>query len=189
MGLSIAKHLTELHGGTLTAASPGIDKGATFTVNLPLVPIHVSEEIEAAESRNQAIDQAAAVGDLNSIRVLVLDDEPDSLEIVRVILDRAGAEVRTASSVDHAFELLNQFAPDVILSDIGMPHHDGYEFIARLRSQPAGRGVPAVALTALARTEDRTRALRAGFQMHVAKPVDARELIAVVQNLAALRRS
>ena len=124
---------------------------------------------------------------MSGVRVLVVDDEADSAEIVRRILKRTGAAVCTAGSMEEALAEFARFAPDVVLSDIGMPGHDGYELIARLRELPGGRTIPAVALTALARTEDRTRALRAGFQLHVPKPVDSAELIAVVQNLAALR--
>ena len=117
----------------------------------------------------------------------MVDDEQDSVTIVQRILERRGAQVRGANSMNEALAKFAQFSPNVILSDIGMPGNDGYELISRLRGMPGGRFVPAVALTALARGEDRTRVLRAGFQMHVAKPVDFNELVAVVQNLAALR--
>ena len=125
--------------------------------------------------------------DLAGVKVLVVDDEADSARRHPALLERSGAEVRTASSMDEALAEFARFSPHVVLSDIGMPGHDGYELIARLRALPGARSVPAVALTALARSEDRTRALRAGFQMHVAKPANPDELIAVVQNLAALR--
>lgn len=128
-----------------------------------------------------------AESDLTGIKVLVVDDEEDSVAAVERFLKRRGAEVRGTGSMHEALREFTRFAPHVVLSDIGMPEHDGYELIARLRALPGGRMVPAVALTALARTEDRTRALRAGYQLHVAKPVDFEELIAVVQNLASLR--
>jgi len=185
LGLSIVKHLTELHGGNVRAASEGVGRGATFTVCLPLQPL---QEEDAAEAlRHTEVDQAAVKGDLNGINVLVVDDDKDSVTIVRRILERRGAQVCGANSMNEALALFATFSPNVILSDIDMPGNDGYELIRRLRATPGGRAVPAVALTALARGEDRTRALRAGFQMHVPKPVDFNELVTVVQNLAALR--
>ena len=143
---------------------------------------------ETAEARRNAeIDRAAMKSELTGIKVLLVDDEEDSVTIVRRILERRGALVRSANSMNEALAEFATFSPNVILSDIGMPGNDGYELISRLRAMPGGRAVPAVALTALARGEDRTRALHAGFQMHVTKPVDFNELVAVVQNLASLR--
>jgi PAS domain S-box-containing protein len=187
LGLSIVKHLTELHGGNVRVASQGVGRGATFSVCLPLQSVQDQSAIAPDAERNAAVDNATPRADLNGIKVLVIDDEHDSVTIVRRILERCGAEVRGANSMNDALGEFAQFCPDVVLSDIGMPGNDGYELIGRLRSMPGGRAVPAVALTALARSEDRTRALRAGFQMHVAKPVDFTELVAVVQNLASLR--
>jgi len=187
LGLSIVKRLTELHGGNVRVTSDGVGRGATFIVCLPLQSLHEQFADAAEARRNEEVDRAAIRLDLNGIKVLVVDDEHDSVTIVRRILERRGAQVRSANSMNEALAEFAQFAPNVILSDIGMPGNDGYELISRLRGMPGGRTVPAVALTALARGEDRTRALRAGFQMHVAKPVDFNELVAVVQNLAALR--
>ena len=187
LGLSIVKRLTELHGGNVRVTSDGVGRGATFIVCLPLQSLHEQFADAAEVRRNEEVDRAAIRPDLNGIKVLVVDDEQDSVTIVRRILERRGAEVRSANSMNEALAEFAQFSPNVILSDIGMPGNDGYELISRLRGMPGGRTVPAVALTALARGEDRTRALRAGFQMHVAKPVDFNELVAVVQNLAALR--
>ena len=187
LGLSIVKHLTELHGGYVRAASDGVGRGATFSFFLPLQSLHEEAEDAAEDRRNAEVDRQAIKADLEGIKVLVVDDEQDSVTIVRRILERRGARVRGANSMNEALAEFATFSPNVILSDIGMPGNDGYEFINRLRAMPGGRSVPAVALTALARGEDRTRALRAGFQMHVAKPVDFSELVAVVQNLAALR--
>ncbi|MBA3961567.1 MAG: PAS domain S-box protein [Chthoniobacterales bacterium] len=187
LGLAIVKHLTELHGGAVCAASDGADQGAAFTVSLPLQPLRQEPEALAAADRNAAVDGSAITADLHGVKVLVVDDEDDSVAAVLRILRRRRAEVRGAHSMAAALEAFTDFAPDVVLSDIGMPEHDGYELIARLRALPGGRAIPVVALTALARSEDRTRALRAGFQMHVAKPVDFTELVAVVQNLASLR--
>lgn len=187
LGLSIVRHLVELHGGTVRAESPGIDKGATFRVSLPLVPARGEPSLASAEKRNSEVDEALADEDLNGTKVLIVDDDPDSLGIISRILTRRGAIVRTALSMKEALAHVEQFAPDLLVSDIGMPDHDGYELISRVRALPAGRAVPAVALTALARSEDRTRVLRAGFQMHLPKPVDATELVAVVRNLANLK--
>jgi CheY-like chemotaxis protein len=184
LGLSIVKHLTELHGGTVSAASEGPGKGAVFGVCLPLQPVRYEHEMAAQERRKAQVDAEAAKSDLSGVKVLVVDDEEDSLGIVKRLLEGNGAKVGVATCMQEALDKFRRFSPDLVLSDIGMPEHDGYELIRRLRGLPGGRTVPAVALTALARTEDRTRALQAGFQMHVAKPVDFAELLAVVQNLA-----
>ena len=187
LGLSIAKHLTELHGGSLRAASPGVDRGASFTIHLPLLPIQQDDKHASVSKRNADVDGALGKNNLKGVRVLAVDDEPDSLGIVKLILERSGATVSAAGSMEEALAEFDRCAPHVIVSDIGMPGHDGYELITRIRKLPGGRAIPAIALTALARTEDRTRALRAGFQVHMAKPVEAAELLAVVENLASLR--
>ena len=187
LGLAIVKQLTELHGGTVRAYSAGEGLGATFVVHLPLSPARCEVGRKDREGRDAAVDRAFADADLRGIKVLAVDDDVDSGGVVRRILARGGAEVRGANSMEEALAAFAEFSPDIILSDIGMPAHDGYELISRVRELPGGRAVPAVALTALARGEDRARALRAGFQMHVAKPVDASELLAVVRNLASLR--
>ena len=121
------------------------------------------------------------------IRVLAVDDDADSVDVVKRILASRRAEVRTAASVAEAMATLQTFIPDVILSDIGMPHQDGYDFIRHLREDPCFAGIPAVALTALARVEDRTRARNAGYQSHVAKPLAAAEVVAVVRSLGRLK--
>jgi CheY-like chemotaxis protein len=153
-----------------------------------LVAAHIQPDRDAASARNAAVDEMIRTDhDLDGIKILAVDDEPDSALVLKRILEKLHAHVQTAGSMDEALQQFAAFSPDIVLSDIGMPVHDGYELIARLRQLPGGKTIPAVALTALARTEDRTRALRAGFQMHVAKPVDVAELVAVVQNLAPLR--
>jgi PAS domain S-box-containing protein len=187
LGLSIVKHLTELHGGNVRVTSDGLDQGATFIINLPLQAVRPEPEELIDDERRASLDMAAKKSDLTGIRVLIVDDEDDSIEIVGRILERKGAEVRTARSMVQALGEFVRFSPQVLITDIGMPEHDGYELLARLRELPGGRSVPAVALTAMARNEDRIRALRAGFHLHIVKPVDFTELVAVVQNLAALQ--
>jgi CheY-like chemotaxis protein/anti-sigma regulatory factor (Ser/Thr protein kinase) len=187
LGLAIVKNLVELHGGVTHAKSAGGGQGTTFVVSLPLLPARQEEHRSKAEARNAAVDEAAPEQNLAGITVLVVDDEPDCSAVLRRILERNGARVTTAGSMDEALASLADSTPNILLSDIGMPDHDGYELIARVRALPAGRKLPAVALTALARAEDRTRALRAGFQMHISKPVEAGELLAAVANLAALQ--
>jgi PAS domain S-box-containing protein len=188
IGLSIVKHLVELHGGTIAAKSGGLGHGATFCIQLPLIPAH-EEGPSDSERRASEVDGAMVEEDLKGITVLVVDDDEDSSEVVCRILTRRGAVVRAAHSMEKALAEIRASVPDVLLSDIGMPEHDGYELISRVRALREGRRIPAVALTALVRSEDRTRSLRAGFQMHVGKPVDAAELVAVIRNLADLRES
>lgn len=188
LGLSLVKQFTELHGGSVRVESEGTGHGATFTICLPLQPVRHDPEAVADAERIAALDRTAIEPNLSGVKVLVVDDEEDSLSVVKRILERRGADVRGSTTMHEALGEFVQFGPDVVVSDIGMPEHDGYELISRLRQLPGGRSVPAVALTALARGEDRTRALRAGFQLHLAKPVDFAELVAVVQNLAALKK-
>ncbi|HEY0375860.1 MAG TPA: ATP-binding protein [Pyrinomonadaceae bacterium] len=189
LGLSIVRHLVELHGGTVHAESAGEGQGATFAVRLPLVAAQKSEEgWVAAAVRAPAVDAQRAVecpDKLDGLRVLVVDDEPDTLDLIKFLLGQCGAEVATAKSAAEALGLFEEVAPDVIISDIGMPGEDGYELIRRVRELPPERGgrTPAVALTAYARAADRLRVLRSGYQMHVAKPVELAELVAVVANV------
>ncbi len=183
IGLSLVKQLVELHAGTVHAMSPGIGLGATFTVILPV-------SVAQAESPRRAVPaedpREGIPPDLAGIKVLAVDDDRDSLEVLRRILTSQGAQVRTAASGEEALEVFHAFSPHVVLSDIGMPVQDGYELIRSIRRLPNGAVVPAAALTALARADDRMRALHAGFQTHVAKPVAAAEVVAVVRSLASL---
>jgi PAS domain S-box-containing protein len=188
LGLSIVKHLAELHGGSVRVASEGLGKGATFFVSFPLQPARDQSPETDLFSHPQR-DEEAFSPDLAGVKVLVVDDEAESVAIVQRLLERRGAEVRGSRSVQAALDEFAAFSPHVVVTDIGMPEHDGYELISSLRALPDGRAVPAIALTALARNDDRTRALRAGFQMHLPKPVDFTELVAAVRNLAAIRRS
>jgi CheY-like chemotaxis protein len=190
LGLAIVRHLVELHGGTISAESGGAGHGATFTVSLPVAPLHLWER-EGERVRPATRDTLPSYEcpeRLDGLRVLVVDDEPDARELLSVGLGQCGAEVTVASSAREALEALAEVKPHVLVSDIGMPEEDGYELIRRVRalSAEAGGEVPAVALTAYARTEDRLRALREGYQMHVAKPVELAELVAVMSSL--LRR-
>lgn len=182
LGLSIAKHLTELHGGKLSVASLGLGHGAIFTLDLPLIAVHPNGFRDNEHSAG-ALGKATLAG----VKVLAVDDDVDTIDVIGRILRAGGADVETASSMQEALAEYDRVRPHVILSDVGMPLHDGYEFIAKIRSSSGGGAVPVIALTALARDEDRNRALHSGFQMHLAKPVDARELIAAVKNLASLR--
>jgi PAS domain S-box-containing protein len=187
LGLAIAKHLVELHGGTVTAASKGPGEGATFVVTLPLAPPE-SERARSGKSSLQATNERASrPSGLDGIRVLVVDDEVDARELVTMLLREAGAETVEAGSVSSALAAVDRSPPDVLVSDIGMPLEDGYSLLRKLRSRPpeAGGNVPAIALTAFTRGEDVARSSEAGFARHLAKPVEPAELVAAVRQLAA----
>ncbi|MFN6583342.1 MAG: PAS domain S-box protein [Aulosira sp. ZfuVER01] len=187
LGLAIVRHLVELHGGTVSAESPGIGQGATFIVNLPMRAVYVENTISVLSDRsiNSEISPNNPLS-LEGVRVLVVDDEQDARQLLTTVLSQSGAQVMTVASAAEALIAVPQFHPDVLVSDIGMPEADGYTLIRQLRSLPSEQGgqIPAVALTAYARSEDRTRALLAGFQLHIPKPVNPAELVAVVANLA-----
>ena len=190
LGLSIVKQLIELHGGSVSAKSAGKGLGSTFRITLPVVAaVEHSEESHAARHHpSHSADSKAPKGeldtDLTGVRVLVVDDERDSRALIQHLLEDCNAQVTTASSADDAIKLLMQNAPNVLISDIGMPGKDGYELIRRIRALPLGHAtIPAIALTAYARIEDRLKAIHAGFQLHLSKPVEPIELIAMVQSL------
>ena len=191
LGLAIARRIVELHGGRIEAFSPGEGKGSTFRVKLPIMIVHTEAETDRRE--HPRIDTRRAPAEfptLPDICVLVVDDDPDALGLVREILESAGARVRTATSARDAIESIEQDAPDVLVSDLGMPGMDGYEMIQRIRRMEGpAKDLPAAALTAYARSEDRAKALRLGFEMHLAKPIDPSELIAAVASLARRRRA
>ncbi len=189
LGLAIVKQLVEMHGGSVRARSGGRDKGSTFIVTLPVaahfgepsvqmpaVSMLASREISARESRES----------ISGVKVLVVDDDADARDLVRRLLEAGGAKVSIAASAAEAVEVLQRERPDVLVSDIGMPGEDGYSLMKRVRALTADAGgkTPAIALTAYARTEDRMNSLRAGFQYHVAKPLEPLELMVVVASAA-----
>jgi PAS domain S-box-containing protein len=188
LGLAIVRHIVELHGGTVVAESAGEGRGATFRVKLPRRLFARPEETGRRQLALEGADEQVYPR-LDDLRVLVVDDEPDSNEVVGALLTACGAEVRVAGSAAEARDVLNRWLPDVIVSDIGMPGEDGFEFLTKLRR---GSGevsdVPAIALTAYATTDDRVRIFSAGFQVHVVKPIDAGELVAAVGSTARPRR-
>ena len=187
LGLAIVKNLVEMHGGVVLATSDGLEKGATFTVRLPLAPQGAGEVKVAGNGHGRASSHADSTSHvLDGLVVLVVDDEPDARELLQHFLESAGARTTLAANVDDAMQALsNGDRPDIIVSDIGLPDRDGYEFIRRVRRlRGAVADVPAAAVTALSRSEDRRRALMAGYQTHLAKPIDENELVAVVATLA-----
>ncbi|MBD2308213.1 response regulator [Chroococcidiopsis sp. FACHB-1243] len=212
LGLAIVRYLVEMHGGSVAVESLGEGQGATFTVLLPLMGMESRESVGAHSSApglgNRKSDKEEAKAmflpqppqppqlsssphpssltplPLNNLRVLVVDDEPDSCEVIAVILQTSGAKTYTAGSVQAALQALEAFQPDLLVSDIGMPGEDGYALIRQLRTKTtAQRQIPAIAMTGFARLEDRTQAIAAGFQRHLPKPIDPDTLIAVVTDL------
>ncbi|MGN6626702.1 MAG: hybrid sensor histidine kinase/response regulator, partial [Tepidisphaeraceae bacterium] len=184
IGLSIVKHLVELHGGCVDAASLGEGRGATFAIHLPC--LSETEGLSPEAALEQLPVNAADHPSLAGLTILVVDDEPDSRVLVRSILEACGARVLVAPSVGEAMSLVRSQRPSILISDIGMPGEDGYDLIRQVRrlTPEEGGRIPAAALTAFARAEDRTRALRAGYQTHIAKPVEPMELTAVIASLA-----
>jgi signal transduction histidine kinase len=182
LGLAIVRHLVEQHGGRVSAESPGARGGSTFTISLPVATVKESAEASHDAGRPSHISPKDGAPPLEGVRVLVVDDQPDARELLALVLGRAGAEVLTASSAAEARELYEREGADVLVSDVGMPVEDGYSLVARIRSTPAGF-VKAVALTAYAAEEDRRRSLDAGFDAHIAKPVEPGELVDLIAGL------
>lgn len=186
LGLAISKQLVELHGGQIQAKSLGEGQGATFVVTLPLVIRPPKELSERVHPTSGEPDDSVPIPRLDGIRALVVDDEEDGAELIRRILENQGASVTTAASCAEALQLLDKSQPDVLISDIGMPGMDGYQFMRRLRAgEPGNRRLPALALTAFARADDRKHAILAGYNAHLAKPFDMAELAIVVAGLLA----
>ncbi len=185
LGLSIVKSLTEMHGGVVTATSPGEGQGATFVVKLPMRALRNSDqEAPAPQTAVAAAHTGMAPLQLRGVRVLVVDDEPDARELLKRFLVSCEAVPALAGSANEALQLIPTFAPNVIVSDIGMPEQDGYSFMRTLRER--GVTIPAVALTAFARSDDRARSIQAGYQAHLPKPFEARELLSLVATLSGV---
>jgi signal transduction histidine kinase/ActR/RegA family two-component response regulator len=183
LGLAIVRHLVELHGGTVNAKSQGVNLGATFMTSFPLIATRL-ESPSISHSEHAGADFSKLAG----LRVLVVDDETDTCQLISHSITRRGAEVKTCGSAREALELLEQWRPDVLLSDIGMPGEDGYSLISKVRALPPEKGghTPAAAFTAYAREEDRERALTAGYQMHIAKPISSDDLVSKLAQLAGI---
>jgi CheY-like chemotaxis protein len=176
-----------MHGGTIEASSGGINQGATFRVKIPLTIAHpLGDDLPDSYPRSGAGGLRSLPPDLREVHVLAIDDEPDALSLVAEALQAAGARVSTARSATEALSILETEVPDVLVADLGMPRIDGFQFIDRVRRHRNARirELPAAALTAYARPEDRVKSLRAGFQIHLAKPVDPAELVTTIAALA-----
>jgi CheY-like chemotaxis protein len=185
IGLAVVRHIVECHGGTVRAESPGLGHGATFTIELNAAePAALPSVAGNGNGDDATIRQPRSI---SGLRVLLVDDDPDARDLIAATLRRAGAEVTTAASALEALDSLPIARPDILVSDIAMPNLDGYGLIRQIRQLPIedGRQLPAIALSAYARAEDSARAVAAGFQSHLAKPVDPSELLARVAHFAA----
>lgn len=188
LGLNLVKNVVEMHGGSVHAFSEGEGKGSTFVVSLPLAAVHdpgaTQQRVHPKAALTEPSIDVSHVS-LAGLKVLVTDDEQDARDLLRRVLAGCGAEVITAGSAEEAIAAVERARPDLLISDIGLPERDGYELIRQIRMLGEGAGsIPAIALTAMARLEDRTRAMLAGYQMHLAKPVNPQELVVTVANLA-----
>jgi signal transduction histidine kinase/CheY-like chemotaxis protein len=187
LGLSIVRQLVDLHGGSVNVQSEGEGKGATFTITLPFVGVVNQDEAESVHpTQGDEIMSFEDLPSLQGLKILVVDDEADTRELIREVLKECGSEVITSRSAEEALAALEEHKPDILISDLGMPDEDGYSLISKVRALPEERGgqIPAAALTAYARAEDRMRVLRSGFQFHLPKPIDSAELVTVVASLA-----
>jgi len=190
LGLAIVRHLVEMHGGTVSAVSPGKGQGATFTVTFPLTARRLEtgeDELDCLTNAGKTSQSRAQSPDpLRDLRVLVVDDELDARELFHSMLTLYGAEVKVCSSSAEALQTLDEWRPDVLVSDIGMPHEDGYEFMRKVREREPERGgrIPALAVTAYARARDERKAYAIGYQMYVSKPVEPGQLAATIASLA-----
>jgi signal transduction histidine kinase/ActR/RegA family two-component response regulator len=189
LGLAIVRHLVELHGGSIKADSAGAGEGATFTITLPLAPQSRTQRKKVTgRLRAEEVSQGhfTSLPSLDGIKVMLVDDDADTLQVVRAMLDGSKAVVQTAASVSEAMEMLVWYNPHVLVSDLAMPEEDGYSLIRKVRALDANKGyqIPAIAITSYVRVEDRARALAAGFNMFVPKPLQPEELITAIANLA-----
>jgi CheY-like chemotaxis protein len=191
LGLAIARHLVEMHGGTIKAESDGMNHGATFSVRLPLRTANRLTDVEVETSPalgKSSQSTLSGLPALEGLRILIVDDELDTRDLIATVLLRCGAEVKGCETAAEAFEQFQEWPPDLLISDIGLPGEDGFSLIKKVRETDAeGEQVPAIALTAYASPDDRARVLDAGFQMHIAKPVDPEQLVAMAADLAARR--
>ena len=188
LGLSFVKHIVELHGGTVTVESPGAGQGTSFIVNLPYRAVSMQSDQAAPQSAaSEKKAKQAKTAWLRGLVIVVVDDEADARDLLTTLLRQQGAEVLAASTASEAYRLIAEAVrlPDLLISDISMPGEDGYTLISKIRSLPPAQGgrIPALALTAFGRMEDRVRALTAGFEMHLPKPVELTELVLVAANL------
>jgi signal transduction histidine kinase/CheY-like chemotaxis protein len=185
LGLSIVRHLVELHGGSVRAESPGEGQGATFIVTLPLAAARSIVVRKTSDPTFDRLEDYICPPALKGLRVMVVDDEHDTCEMMRTLLEKCGCHVATATSAPEALALISRHLPDLLISDIGMPGEDGYSLIAKLRALPADEGgsIPAIALTAYAAITDKQQMLRSGFQIHVAKPFQVNEFLAAIADL------
>jgi CheY-like chemotaxis protein/anti-sigma regulatory factor (Ser/Thr protein kinase) len=186
IGLSITKHLVELHGGSIELRSEGVGCGTSAVVRLPVSPlVSVTPGIVKVAATTKSKSLTIPEG-LEGLRALVVDDEPDARDLFRILLESCGIEVRAVGTVREALAELENGPPDVIISDIGMPEEDGYALISRIRALPEknSANVPAIALSAFAGSNERTRALLAGFNLHMGKPVEPAQLLAAIADLA-----
>ena len=188
LGLAIARHLVEMHGGTISAHSEGKNQGATFTVTLPLSSIGRHDDAGTGLSSSTNGDEKQSLDCspvLDGLRVLVVEDEADTRDLILTVLKQCGAEVRSSASAAEALLAFREWPPDLLISDIGLPGEDGYSLLKKVREskQPSGQ-IPAIALTAYASSEDRGRVLSAGFKMHITKPIEPEELLAIIANVS-----
>jgi PAS domain S-box-containing protein len=185
LGLAISHELVEMHGGTIEAFSDGPGKGATFRVTLPVLALQTPLSPERRQTRPEPVLPPRVPSALTGLRILVVDDDSDARELLQDVLEQAGAVVTTAEGGPAALRMMGESIPDVLLSDLGMPGMDGFDLLAAVKASPAEavRGIPAIALTAYARSDDRTRSLTSGFLMHLSKPIDPGELVAAVASL------
>jgi PAS domain S-box-containing protein len=191
LGLAIVRHLVEVHGGSVSASSPGPGLGSTFRVHFPVAQTSHLEQSEGPslhpEPQPRAENESGGLQNLNGLRVLVVEDDSETLEMLKFILDQCQAQVSTALSVNEALQILEQSSFDVVVSDLAMPDRDGYDLIREIRKRTPDRGgnIPAIALSAYTRPQDRAQALAAGFQLHLSKPIDPSDLVNAIARLTA----